>query len=143
MVVNLRIGWEHLKESLAQFIDWLLGFDADGGRPVSNKSKLMKFLAEIEGKEQSLSEQYKASCLPTSITMPTKKYGTRTINYWSESGHFWRWQYNETTIQDTFTHIIDLADDPTMPFTFGDAMRAHELLHFMELTMDCQDVVGL
>jgi hypothetical protein len=143
MVVNFQIISERLQASLAQFIDWLLGFDADGDRPVSNKSKVMKFLADIEGKKQSLAEQYKSSCLQTSIMLPNKKSGTRTINYWSESGHFWRWQYNETTIQDTFTHIMDLADDPTMPFTFGDAMRAHELLQFMELTMDCQDVVGL
>jgi len=143
MVVNLRIGWEHLRASLARFIDWLLGFNANGNMFVIHKSDVMKILADIEGKKQKLAAEYEESGTIGMATMPTTPRGTRTINYWSESGHFWRWQYNETTIQDTFTHIMDLADDPTMPFTFGDAMRAHELLHFMELTMDCHDVVGL
>ena len=143
MVVNLRIGWEHLRASLAQLIDWLLGVSTNDDKPIFDKSEIMKYLTDIEGKKQKLAAEYEESGTIAAATMPTKPRGIRTINYWSESGHFWRWQYNETTIQDTFTHIMDLADDPNMPFTFGDAMRAHELLTFMELTMDCQDVVGM
>jgi len=144
MVVNLRIGWEQLRASLSQLVDWLLGFDvgSEARRPVFDGSEVARYLSDIEKKKQKLAAEYEESGTIASVTMPTTPRGIRTINYWSDSGHFWRWQYDESTIQDTFTHILDLADDPTMPFTFSDAMRAHELLRVTELTMDCQDVVG-
>lgn len=146
MVVNLRIGWEYLRASLSQIVDWLLGFDVDEKQPVCDGSEVARYLADIEGRRQKLAAKYEESGIIGSATVsaatPHTPRGTRTINYWSNSGHFWRWQYNENTIQKTFNHIMDLAEDPTVPFTFDDSINAHELLRLMELTMDCQDVVG-
>lgn len=148
MVVNLRIGWEQLRTSLSQIVDWLLGFNVDGKRPVFDGSEVARYLADIEGKRQALADEYEESGTIGSATSspaigtPDIPRGNRTISYWSDSGHFWQFKYNERTIMDTDHHIINLADDPTMPFTHDDAMRCQKMMQLMETTMDCRDVVG-
>jgi hypothetical protein len=67
---------------------------------------------------------------------------TRVISYWSEGGHFFRWTYTAATLQRTYQHVAFLAEDTLVEFTWEDVRRVHEMMRFMELTIDCQDVVG-
>lgn len=67
---------------------------------------------------------------------------TRIINYWSDSGHFFRWSYRKDQLQQVQRHLGKIAADPAIEFTWHDAARVCELIRFMELTQDCQDVVG-
>ena len=144
MVVNFRIGWEHLRASLSQLVDWLLGFDvgSEAKRPGVGGSEIARYLSDGERKRQALADEYEEAGVIGSASMPTVPRGNRMISYWSDSGHFWQFRYNEQTIMDTDHHIINLADDPTMPFTHDDAMRCQKMMQLMETTMDCRDVVG-
>lgn len=68
---------------------------------------------------------------------------TRTIDYWAESGHFFRWQYTADTLQQTWQHVANLADDPCIELSWPDVARVHYMIEIMEATQDCRDVVGL
>jgi len=155
MVASLRITFENFRASLTQLVDWLLGFDvgSEAKRPAFDGSEIARYLSDVERKRQALADGYEESGTiglvrpnlvksnPASGTPDTPR-GNRTISYWSNSGHFWQFKYNEQTIMDTDHHINNLADDPTIPFSHDDAMRCQRIMQLMEATMDCRDVVG-
>lgn len=88
--------------------------------------------------EPVCSSQPAASPFKSTVTV----LPTRTLSYWSAGGEFYRWRYTAATLQQVHVHVARLADDPTFNFTWDDAARVHGLIRFMDLTEDCQDVVG-
>jgi hypothetical protein len=127
MVASIRNALNRISSTWELFFDWLT---------------LANEFEKLQKSEAETSSVPSAKQPGTSITLPAKLSGTRIINYWSESGEFFQWRYTAATMQATHQHIAFLADDPLIDFTWSDVARVHEMMRFMELTMDCQDVVG-
>ena len=127
MVAKLRLALEHARATAAELFNWLIRCDVPSG------GDMRLYCEEVSQRiAQQQSQQPQAQATPA----------TRTINYWSEGGEFFRWRYTAATMNQTYMHVASLADDRTINFTWDDVVRVHGLIRFMELTQDCQDAVG-
>ena len=134
MVAKLRLELEHDRATAAQLFNWLVQCDVPAG------GDMRLYCQDVS---RRIAEQKPQAMQVADLAdYQTATQHTRTINYWSEHGEFFRWRYTVATMNQTYMHVASLADDRTVNFTWDDVVRVHGLIRFMELTQDCQDAVG-